>query len=172
MKRIYSFIHSRVARRIFVLFVICALLPVCILALVSLQRVSAKLEKDSQERLRRAAKSAGMSIFGGLNLLQAELEFMPISSGEKTGKIPRQMVRPAGVKSFRNVTLVKSADNSKAIPGMPRIISPAERAHLDAGNALIYADADLGAGSPIHMATSMNRGLPQNGLLAGEINPE
>lgn len=172
MKRVFSFIHSKVARRIFVLFVICALLPVCILALVSLQRVSARLEMDSQERLRRAAKSAGMAIFGGLNLLQAELEFMSISPVEKSREIPRQMVRPAGVKSFRAVTLVKSADNIKAIPGMPRILSPAARAHLDAGNALIYADADLGAGSPIFMATSMNRSLPQNGLLVGEINPE
>lgn len=171
MKRIYSFIHSKVARRIFVLFVVCTLLPVCILALVSLQRVSARLEVDSHERLRQAAKSAGMAIFGGLNLLQSELEFMPIPSGDGAGRISRLADRSVEVKSFRAVTLLKP-DTEGEMPDVPRQLSATEQTHLAAGHALILVDADLGANGPLHMTTSVNHRLPRHALLVGEINPE
>ena len=171
MKRFFSYIHSSVARQIFVLFIVCVLLPVCVLALVSLQRVSARLEMDSHERLRQAAKSAGMAIFGGLNLLQAELEFMSIPSGDKAGKISRLTDRSVEVKSFRTVTLLKS-DTEVETPGVPRPLSATEQTHLAAGHALILADADLGANDPLHMTTSVNHRLPQHALLVGEINPE
>lgn len=172
MKRIFSFIHSRVARRIFVLFVICALLPVCVLALVSLQRVSARLEVDSHERLRQVAKSSGMAIFGGLNLLQAELEFMSIPSGDESRRIPRQADRSVGAKSFRAVTVMKDDVEDWTIPGKPRRLTPAAHARLAAGKALILAGAELGARDAMHMVTSANSNLPRHGLLAGEINPE
>lgn len=172
MKRVISFIHSKVARRIFVLFVICALLPVCVLALVSLQRISARLEVDSHERLRQAAKSAGMAIFGGLNLLQAELEFMSLPSGDSPRRISRSDERSVGGNSFRTVTLMKYDAERGTITGIPGRLSVAAHAHMAAGNALILADADPGTTGRLLMATSSNRNLQRNDLLIGEINPE
>lgn len=171
MKRIFSYIHSRVARRIFVLFVVCALLPICVLALVSLQRVSARLEVDSHERLRQAAKSAGMAIYGGMNLLQAELEFMSIPSGDGAARISRLTDQSVEVKSFRTVTLLKS-DTEGETPSVPRRLSATEQTHLAAGHALILADAELGVNDPLHMTTSVNPRLPRHALLVGEINPK
>lgn len=168
MKRLFSFIHSRVARQIFVLFVLCALLPVCVLALVSMQRVSARLEVDSHERLRQVAKNAGMAILGGLNLLQAELESISLPSVDGVRKISRQSDRPVGGKRFRAVTLMNDDAEKGMIPGMPLL--PAAHAHLAAGKALILADADLGAGEPMHMVTSSNPNLPRHALLVVEIN--
>lgn len=171
MKRILSYMRSRVARRIFVLFVVCALLPVCVLALVSLQRVSARLEVASHDRLRQAAKSAGMAIFGGLNLLQTELEFLSIPSGDGAGSISRLTDRSAQVKSFRAVTLLKSATEGET-PGLPRRLSASEKTHLAAGHALLLADAELGVNDPLYMTTAVNPRLPRHALLVGEINPE
>lgn len=172
MKRVLAFIHSKVARRIFVLFVTCALLPVCVLALLSLQRVSARLEVDSHEHLRQVAKNAGMAIFGGLNLLQAELESMSIPSGGEARRISRRPDRSAVGKQFSAITVMKDDAEGGTIPGMPDRLSPAAHAHLAAGKALILADADLGTGDALHMVTSANPNLPRHDLLVGEINPD
>ncbi|MBW4057123.1 MAG: HD domain-containing protein [Proteobacteria bacterium] len=171
MKRVLSFIHSKVARRIFVLFVICALLPVCVLALLLMQRVSARLESDSHEHLRQVAKNSGMAIFSGLNLLQAELESMSIPSGGRDRWISRRADRPAEGKQFRAVAVMKDDSKHAIIPGMSDLLSPAEFAHLAAGKALILANIDLGAGDAIHMITTANPNLQRHELLAGEINP-
>ncbi|MDA8430253.1 MAG: HD domain-containing protein [Geobacteraceae bacterium] len=170
MKRAASFIHSRVARRIFVLFIICALLPVCVLALLSLQRVSSRLEADSQEHLRIVAKNAGMAVFGGLDLLQAELESMSLPSGDETGRMSRRPGRSEEGKQFLTVTVTKDDTERGTIPGMSVRLPPAAHAHLAGGKALILAATDLGAGDPIHMVTSANPNLPRHELLVGEIN--
>lgn len=171
MKKVFSFIQSRVARRIFVLFVICALLPVCVLALLSLQKVSARLEEESHERLRQVGKNAGMTILKGFSLLQDELESMSTSSGDGTGNISRQLPRPVRDKRFRSVSVIKSNAVAGTIPGMPLPLSPDAHAHLAVGDALILADPEL-AGDRLFMATSANRNLPRQTLLIGEINPE
>ena len=67
-----TFLRSRVARRILVLFVACALLPITVLALVSLSQVTEHLNEQSQLRLRQASKAQGMAIYERLLLLEAE----------------------------------------------------------------------------------------------------
>jgi len=172
MKRVFSFIHSRVARRIFSLFVVCALLPVCVLALLSLYRVSARLELDSHERLRQVGKNAGMTILEGMTLLQAELESMPIPPGDGIKKISWQVLQAGRDKRFRAVTVVNNDAAWGTIRGVPNRLPPAAHTHLAAGNALILADTSLAAGDPVYMATSANINLPRHGLLLGEINPD
>jgi putative nucleotidyltransferase with HDIG domain len=170
MKRVGAYIHSKVARRTFFLFVVSALLPVCGLALVSLHRVSARLEQDSFERLRQASKNAGMAIFEGLNLLQVELESIPVTSGADSGRIFHRAARMGRDRSFHAVAVKKDAAGKWLIPGMPRL-SPASHAHLAAGNALLLATSGPGAGDPLRMATSVNHHLPRNTLLVAEVNP-
>lgn len=164
MKRVYSFIHSRVARRIFALFIMCALLPVCVLALVSMRSILGKLERDSHERLRQTAKNAGMTVLEGLTLVQEALETMPVPAAGAF-----RTLSPGNNQRFRAITVVRNnADRDAAmpIPSLP----PGGRAHLAAGNALILAGSASGTGGPVYMFTSKNRGLPRDSFLVGEIN--
>src|SRR5258708_39236910 len=73
MKIERTFLHSKVARRIFFLFVWCALLPISILAIVSFFQVSAKFSGQNQAELRQAGKARGMMIVERLETLDAEL---------------------------------------------------------------------------------------------------
>lgn len=68
-----SLFHSVVARRIFLLFIAYSLIPVSVLMLVSLKQVFDYTRKENSQRLRQAAKSAGMGVHEGLYLLQSEL---------------------------------------------------------------------------------------------------
>ena len=55
MKVDRTFLRSKVARRIFLLFITCALLPVTILAILSFQHVTRQLREQSEERLFQVA---------------------------------------------------------------------------------------------------------------------
>jgi putative nucleotidyltransferase with HDIG domain len=166
-----SIIHSRVARRIFVLFVICALLPVSLLALLSLHRVSTWLQDESRQRLRQVGKNAGMTVMEGLTFLQDELESMTATSGDGSGKIPLPASYRDRDNRFHAITVMEYDSGSGMISGIHHRLSPSELSHLAAGHPLIIAPADLAANAPIYMVTSVNRNLPQGSLLVGEIDP-
>ncbi len=85
MQQDTSFIRSKLARRIFLLFVLCALLPVCALATVTMWQISSKIRQQNIDTLRRQSKDVGMTIFEGLALLQSQLHSAAItaSSGNK-----------------------------------------------------------------------------------------
>src|SRR5210317_1165219 len=74
MKVDRTFLRSKVARRIFLLFITCALLPVTILAILSFQHVTRQLNEQSQERLHQAAGAMGMHLFERLLFLETGIE--------------------------------------------------------------------------------------------------
>ena len=62
MSETYGFLRSRVARRIFLLFVLCALLPVSLLAVLSFSHVTKQLHRQALRRLHHECKAAGLTI--------------------------------------------------------------------------------------------------------------
>mgnify|MGYP001829190901 CR=1 FL=1 len=79
MKVDRTFLRSKVARRIFLLFITCALFPVTILAILSFQHVTRQLRGQSQERLNQAAGAMGMHLFERLLFLETGLEIVASS---------------------------------------------------------------------------------------------
>ena len=70
----YTFLRSRVARRVFWLFLLCALLPVGALSLVSLFDVTDQLTQQAKHRVQQESKAMGMAIVQRLILLDIALE--------------------------------------------------------------------------------------------------
>lgn len=75
--------RSRVARRIFLVFVACALAPVTAFAIFSFVQVSDQLETDARAQLRADSKAAGMSLLDRLTLLEGVLR--NVDAGESRG---------------------------------------------------------------------------------------
>jgi len=71
-----SALHSRVARRIFAIFVVCSLAPVGLFAVFAWVQVRAQLEDDALESLRSASKAAGMSILERLLIAEHGMEVL------------------------------------------------------------------------------------------------
>ena len=69
-------LRSRVARRIFAIFVACSLAPVGVFALFAWMQVRAQLEDDAAANLRLASKAAGMSILERLIIAEQGLEVL------------------------------------------------------------------------------------------------
>ena len=86
MKWTTTFLRSKVARRIFVLFVSCALLPITILAAVSFYQVSQQLHAESRRQLMEMSESQGMLIDERLQSLDGDLQL--ISWQSKKDQLP------------------------------------------------------------------------------------
>lgn len=84
----YSFLRSRVARRVFFLFILCALLPVGALSLVSWVYVTSQLTEQSNRRVAMESKTMGDAIHQRLLLLEAKMR----SIGSQSRAIPSHLV--------------------------------------------------------------------------------
>lgn len=70
-------LQSRFGRRLLLLFVGCALVPILVLAFLSYRHVARQLRMQSEIRLHQANKALGLAIFERLLLLDATLRSIP-----------------------------------------------------------------------------------------------
>ncbi|MCK4988811.1 MAG: hypothetical protein KAS40_24920, partial [Desulfobacterales bacterium] len=92
MKIEKSFFQSKLARRIFLMFVACALLPIAGLFILSFNQVTAQLNAQSHKRLQQSTKLHGLSVYERLLFLEAEMQLFTSSfvkmNYQKFHKIP------------------------------------------------------------------------------------
>lgn len=69
-----TFLQSKIARRFCLLFIVCAFIPVIALTYVSYTKVVNQLEQQSYLRLKREAKSYGLSLFDRMIRIDNELQ--------------------------------------------------------------------------------------------------
>ncbi|MEZ0335441.1 MAG: EAL domain-containing protein, partial [Gemmatimonadales bacterium] len=70
-------LQSRFGRRLLLLFVGCAIVPIAVVAVVSYRHVTRHLVRQSETRLHQANKALGLAIFERLLLLDATLKSIP-----------------------------------------------------------------------------------------------
>ena len=80
-----AFGRSRVGRRVALLFIGCALLPICCLAVVAYVQVRSELRDAGARRLAQTAKTAGVEVFDKLIGLHSELDLLRMSLGLDSG---------------------------------------------------------------------------------------
>jgi len=85
MKIELTFLRSKVARRIFALFVFCALAPILVLAIISFSQVTKQLYEQGQRRLHQSSRALGMSIIERLSFLENELKIFSSSLNASRG---------------------------------------------------------------------------------------
>jgi signal transduction histidine kinase/HAMP domain-containing protein len=137
-----SSLRSKIARRIFALFVICGLLPFAGLALIAYHQTVEFFETKNQEQLRDLAKLFGLDIHEKLELLDASLKIIA-STVSATGKLPEvtALERMAGGHKDRWIGLfLEPSDRMRRLSGVQQDIpdfTTAGRKQLTAGKAVI-----------------------------------
>ncbi len=106
----YSFLRSRVARRVFVLFILCALLPVVALSLISLGDVVNQLTQQTERRVQHESKAMGMAVYQRLRLLESEMQSIS------------RLVDPASSHAAANVVPASPQPSTAGFIGMARIL--------------------------------------------------
>ncbi|MGM0419317.1 MAG: HD domain-containing phosphohydrolase [Thermodesulfobacteriota bacterium] len=69
-----KFLNSRLGRRLFTIFCLCALVPLTLTAFVTFTQVKKQLKEQSRQSLMQASKTLGMSVYERMILLSSELK--------------------------------------------------------------------------------------------------
>jgi PAS domain S-box-containing protein len=172
-----SFLRSKVARRIFALFVLCALLPLSALAYISFSQVTKQLKHQADQRLHQANKAAGMAIIERLLLLESNLKIVASSLQSEPSATLQSASRGLGERfenHFKGLALVAGRDDILAALGsgqsLPRLQSD-EQQHLNAGNTLVTVQPHPDGFARMFMISVLDHTQPVKKLLFGEINP-
>ena len=178
MKTESTFLHSKLARRILWLFVLSALIPMTVLAVISLRNVTAQLQEQSRLLLHQVSRDEAMSILGRLSFLKANIELASFSVPENSGKSPAHFSGgSSGLNSnfetvFNGLALIMPDGNCQAVLGgcETRIeYSAAEQESLKSGEP-VFSAIECGQPIPcIFMSRQLDAEHPIKGILAANI---
>ena len=159
MIRLPAIIRTRVARRLFLLFVLSAFLPLALIGVISLTQARTLLLQQGDQRLAATAKAFGMGVFERLTLA-AE-----VVGGERVDAL---VASPVARRMYRGIALVDEAGAATAVAGEPVIpeFAPAARARLAEGKPVAF----VRPGSPSATVTIAvpARGRPA-AIVVGEL---
>ncbi len=140
----FGALRSRFGRRLLLLFVGLALIPILALAWISHGSMTRELSRRAEERLRDLTKSQAMSVMERLALLEEQLDVvsMPVPLAE-AGAYSPDLERSLALR-FRALTRVGDRFE-RAIWGAPLerpALSIDQRMHLLRGGTLLVIDGD------------------------------
>jgi len=168
-----KFLQSKVARRIFLLFILCALLPILTLALVSYGLVVKQLGTQTQEQLHQASKETALSIFERLLFLESQMKDAAYKVNTEGIPSPDELAPTFG-NYFRTMFII--TDNGKPVTlfGSTRIppqLNMEEMNHLKLGNTLISIQEGGPLPLPLFMRRLLNPRQRTSGMLVAELKP-
>jgi HAMP domain-containing protein len=175
MKVDRTFLRSKVARRIFLLFITCALLPVTLLAILSFQHVTRQLREQSQDRLQQAAGAMGMHLFERLLFLETGMEIAAASLNETGEERWREAVAEISgrlkerLDSLGVITEKVTPISLLGTVEKPPPPSAEQEAHLRKGKTFISARSRAGRPAVILMRRLLDSAQPSRGTLVAEV---
>ncbi|NIM89949.1 MAG: HD domain-containing protein [Candidatus Aminicenantes bacterium] len=176
MKIEVTFLRSKVARRIFFLFVACTLIPIAALAILSFGLVTKQLINKSQEQLREESKNIGQSIVRDLQSIQVEMEMIASNlsaSSTQTLSIPSQEFDAHLKERFTGLILITEDDQHRVlfglIPDAPRL-GQDDRQDILLGKPGLFTRVDPEEGVRIFMCIATYSDLPNKEILLAEID--
>lgn len=177
MRPSLSILRGTVARRILGLFLVCALLPIGILAVLSLWEMSGSLKEQTESRLHQASKNVNMGILQGLYSLKGELELLSLSPEgllRHSSREPEETIRSSLNQHFLGLTLFREGSEAETLFGTPCPFPPptaGTRRHLADGNAHLFVRKVPEAPPRIYMVVSSDWRTPGKRILVGQIHP-
>ncbi|MGD2029082.1 MAG: HD domain-containing phosphohydrolase [Desulfobacterales bacterium] len=168
--------HSKIARRFFIMFVCCAIIPILGLSAVSYRHVSKQLHEQTSRQLKRTVKAYAMSFYERLIFLETELQLvasyftMPLNMPNQT-RFQNFNERLSG--RFQAVAIFDDSGGHRSVYKTirsPKQLTTKEINHINAGNAVISISDDSGSAPRIFMVIRVDLKNPDAGFLFGEIN--
>lgn len=166
--------QTKVAQRIFVLFMLSAALPVTALAAVSYLHMRNQLLTQAEMRLSRECKALSVSLYERLWLVNAELPILGSglrgkaagSTDELSGHTP-----PSINERFCGAVLIRAEGTTPLLGSLqdPPVLTASERRHLEDGQAVLSCRPGPNASAWFFMSVLVDPDRPEQGILTGEI---
>jgi putative nucleotidyltransferase with HDIG domain len=175
MKIETAFLRSKLGRRMFWLFALCALSPVALLAGISLRNVTNELRAQNVQELRRLSHEEGIRICERLLFLDAELK---LAATSMTASIsPDRMLRDFSsdfTHRFEGVELISADGGHRPLFGAVSAhfeLGAEELAHLRSGKSMLSVRSCDGGSLCVFLVRQVDPQRPQDGFLLGEVVP-
>jgi putative nucleotidyltransferase with HDIG domain len=172
-----TFLRSKVARRIFILFICCALLPILVLILLYYGHFTKQLNVRSQRQLHQTSKDIGMYINERLLFLEAEMKMVSSRIGPTRRvdfSIPAEDLDIDLKQYFKGLVFINNNGTSRPVFGriqnIPVLTQP-EKQHLQSSKTVVSTMHLPDHSSLIFMSMARDPRQPRRGFLLGEINP-
>lgn len=172
-----AFLKSKVGKRIALLFVLCALVPILSLTVLSYQQVTRQLVQQGRERIHQTCKAQAMAILERLLIIESELRTVGVLLAGSTGRPPdfERTFKSVGADAkFRAIhhlteegkprTLWGSPDHVPA-PSFENLFSRTEK------RSALFIQGMEGSPSRIFMAMKPGEKNSLPGLLIAELEP-
>ena len=170
-----TFLRSKVARRIFILFVCCALLPILVLIIFYYGHFTKQLNVRSQRQLHQTSKDIGMYIYERLLFLETEMNMVASRIDVTRGVAFSRSVKDFNeLQHFKGFALVSDKVIFKPLVGRIQNIpalTQSEKRHLQSGKTVVSTMYLPANSSRIFMSMALDPQQPRRGILCGEINP-
>jgi len=170
--------RSKIARRIFILFVSCALFPILCLSVIAFIRVTKQLNEQSHKLLKQSVTGHASSIFERVKFLDTELQIIASSVKESLnnpGQTHSGVFNKQSEHHFKAVAHIST--ENRCIPIYNEINNfkkPSEgeiRPIISKGKPAIFKMSHPGSLPRIMMVRLVNPKDLNKGYLIGEIKP-
>lgn len=178
MKLGLEFFRSKVAQRIFLLFISSALIPIIILAFIHYKLVVKEIYRQNQEQIHEISKSLEMDINKHLNFIRQDIEI--VAALYSSSSFP-------SIQSFseefsahlqgrlNGLLVVPEKGDRKLLFGQffnPPDLTPAEKDSVRSGEFLIRTEYLPHNRSRIYLSTSLSSVDKPGEILWADVNPE
>lgn len=174
---------NTLARRIFVLFFLCAMLPFAVISVLAYRHVTGQLIDQSAERLRQAAKSHSLSIYERLLSLEADLGMLAtmVTAELSLGEVAEQGGFGTRVYDrFATVTLhrfdrppefILDAQGGSSFPSMVKMTDEA-RNHLSAHGTFLSSIWESEYPTGFALVQSLDNSSARGDMVVAVIQPD
>ena len=169
---------GRVANRLFFIFIICALLPIGLLAFISLDQLAEDQKRESFQKLHHVSKNIGMSILEGISFIQSEMQVVALSKNAKLQTPALEKLNPkSGLRNPRllGLTLFQGQNAVETFIGEPcpyPKMTASDFGHLSSRQGVLHIQRLNENSYRMFIILSLSEVSQNQTLLVGEINPE
>ncbi|MCK4836447.1 MAG: HAMP domain-containing protein [Candidatus Aminicenantes bacterium] len=173
-----TFLTSKVAQRIFLLFLLCIVFPIIIVSYFTYNSVSSELFEQAQKKLIRTAKNKGFEIYNNLNCLDREIKIIS-ERLKKNSLLKIKNKRPSNIDGIPDgyylgiILLAKNkqiTNISNTIMNVPEF-TERESKHMSEGKSLVKIWPTGRTFPSVFMCQQIDIDQISPVLLIAEINP-
>ena len=172
-----SFLRSKFSRRIFLLFILSAVVPVTVIAFLSYTHISTQLNKQSYDQSRIVCKAIGMELYRRLTMARNELAAIGKSlrkhpiDGKNLSAGQAQTIAP----DIDELTVFPSSGETIHLRGLldqPPKLSKEQRRQLATGETVIQTQSVRENHLDILLIQQLNNKGHGNDLLVGKVDSD
>lgn len=171
-----TFLKSKIARRIFFLFIGCALLPLTVLTTLTFIHVTRQIKIQSLERLQQSAKIHGLSIYERFLSMESDMQFMAttLKQNKTTPSFSAffdTLFQERLSQRYEALFLLKEGEGPQLLFGnAPFSLEPTKDLLARNGRNQILVKQQKSGLAEIYLIVPLDKFAPQGAVLIARIN--